>query len=182
MAEVIKYGLIGDTVLLSLLEVGCARTPARRGRRPWSCSRSSNAARWQSVAWSSPTNGTPTASGWHSTWAHGQQCIGSSNWVPDPPRRGGGLWPWAALDIGVSLASRRLPREPRDAADASVRPWPGRLDGYNAEVLGYVESDKKRAGRKRWVLVATDGVTIRDDVPAASVNIAVTAALAGQPM
>jgi 3-dehydroquinate synthetase len=57
-----------------------------------------------------------------------------------------------------------------------------RLDVAIAEVLNYVESDKKRrAGKPRWVLVATDGVTIRDDVPAALVRSAVTRALAGVP-
>ena len=67
MAEVIKYGLIGDTVLLSLLEVGVHPEAGKGWPGPWSCSRSSSAVRWQSVAWSYPTNGTETASGWHST-------------------------------------------------------------------------------------------------------------------
>jgi 3-dehydroquinate synthetase len=46
-------------------------------------------------------------------------------------------------------------------------------------VLDYVESDKKRRdGRSRWVLVGTEGVTVRDDVPESIVRDAVTRAMA----
>ena len=89
----------------------------------------------------------------------------------------------AALDIGVSLGV--TPTATANRATRLMRRFglgQDRLDVSVAEVLSYVESDKKRrAGKPRWVLVATDGVTIRDDVPADIVRSAVTRALAGVP-
>lgn len=54
------------------------------------------------------------------------------------------------------------------------------LDLALDEVLGYVEADKKRrGGRLRWVLAAETGVDVRDDVPPSVVRDAVAAVLAG---
>ena len=53
------------------------------------------------------------------------------------------------------------------------------LDVSVPDVLGYIESDKKRSGGKiRWVLVGTHGTEVYDDVPADVVHAAVTGALA----
>jgi 3-dehydroquinate synthetase len=46
------------------------------------------------------------------------------------------------------------------------------------DVLGYVQTDKKRSGGKiRWVLVGGAGHVVRDDVPQHVVKAAVAAAL-----
>ena len=87
----------------------------------------------------------------------------------------------AALEIGLSLGvtppamANRATRLMRRLGLAQAP-----LEVSVPEVLNYIESDKKRReGRPRWVLVGTAGVTIRDDVPEASVRSAVTTALAG---
>ena len=55
------------------------------------------------------------------------------------------------------------------------------LDVQLEEILSYVEGDKKRrAGRTRWVLVGSDAITIRDDVPASVVEAAAAHAIAGR--
>ena len=117
MAEVIKYGLIGDTVLLSLLEVGRARTPTRRGRRPWSCWRSSSDARWQSAVWSSPTSGTLAASGWHST----SGTRSAMRWKPRP---------------GIESATARRSRMAFAPRSTSACPWVSRRPRRRTAQLG----------------------------------------------
>ena len=127
MAEVIKYGLIGDTVLLSLLEVGVRPEPARHGRRPLELleivERCALAKRRLVLSDERDTDGVRMALNLGHTVSN---ALEAATGVSDAPRRGGGLWP------SRRSRHRRVPGchadrhgEPRDAADASVRPWPG---------------------------------------------------------
>jgi len=87
----------------------------------------------------------------------------------------------AALDIGTSMGVTPAPVSARATRllrrlDLAQHP----LDLSVANVLSYIEADKKRrSGRIRWVLVGTEGITVRDDVPASIVEAATTRALAG---
>ena len=48
------------------------------------------------------------------------------------------------------------------------------------EVLGYIESDKKRRdGKLRWVLVGASGVEVHEDVPPDLVRTTISVVLAG---
>ena len=89
----------------------------------------------------------------------------------------------AALEIGLSMhvtppaiatrANRILDRLNLGRAPLEVR-----VD----DVLGYVQTDKKRSGgRLRWVLVDGVGPVVRDDVPQHVVRAAVTLALEFAP-
>jgi len=89
----------------------------------------------------------------------------------------------AALGIGLSMdvtppavaarANRILDRLELGRAPLEVR-----VD----DVLGYVQTDKKRSGGKiRWVLVGGAGPVVRDDVPHHVVQAAVTAVLESAP-
>ena len=184
MAEVIKYGLIGDTVLLSLLEVGARpdaskawpeamelleiveRCALAKRRLVLSDERDTDGVRMALNLGHTVSNALEAATGYRIR--HGEAVAYGLR---------------AALDIGVSLGV--TPTATANRATRLMRRFglgQDRLDVSVAEVLSYVESDKKRrAGKPRWVLVATDGVTIRDDVPAAIVRSAVTRALAGAP-
>ena len=184
MAEVIKYGLIGDTVLLSLLEVG-VRPEAGKG---WpealelleivercalakrslvlSDERDRDGVRMALNLGHTVSNALEAATGYQIR--HGEAVAYGLR---------------AALHIGVSLGI--TPTATANRATRLMRRFglgQDRLDVSIAEVLSYIESDKKRRkGKPRWVLVATEGVTIRDDVPAATVRSAVARALAGVP-
>jgi 3-dehydroquinate synthetase len=184
MAEVIKYGLIGDTVLLSLLEGGVLpdaskawpgalelleiveRCALAKRRLVLSDERDTDGVRMALNLGHTVSNALEAASGYQIR--HGEAVAYGLR---------------AALDIGVSMGV--TPTATANRATRLMRRFglgQDRLDVAIAEVLNYVESDKKRrAGKPRWVLVATDGVTIRDDVPAALVRSAVTRALAGVP-
>ena len=184
MAEVIKYGLIGDTVLLSLLEVGVRpdaskawpealelleiveRCALAKRRLVLSDERDTDGVRMALNLGHTVSNALEAATGYRIR--HGEAVAYGLR---------------AALDIGVSVGV--TPTATANRAMRLMRRFglgQDRLDVSVAEVLSYVESDKKRrAGKPRWVLVATDGVTIRDDVPAAIVHSAITRALAGVP-
>jgi 3-dehydroquinate synthetase len=88
----------------------------------------------------------------------------------------------AALDVGVTLGVTPAPSAVRavrllDRLALGMDP----LEVPVADVLAYVEADKKRRdGRLRWVLVDSVGVTIRDDVPPAVVQAAVSRVVAGR--
>jgi 3-dehydroquinate synthetase len=184
MAEVIKYGLIGDTVLLSLLETGVRpdaskawperlelleiveRCALAKRRLVLSDERDTDGVRMALNLGHTVSNALEAATGYRIR--HGEAVAYGLR---------------AALDIGVSLGVT-----PSATANRATRLLRGfglgqdRLDVSVDEVLSYVESDKKRrAGKPRWVLVANDGVSIRDDVPTATVRSAITQAVAGVP-
>jgi 3-dehydroquinate synthetase len=185
MAEVIKYGLIGDTVLLSLLEAG-ARSDASKA---WPealelleiVERCALAKRRLVLTDERDTAGVRMALNLGHTVSNALEAatgyrIGHGEAVAYGLR--------AALGIGVSLGV--TPTATANRATRLLRRFElgqDRLDVSVDEVLGYVESDKKRrAGKPRWVLVTTEGVSIRDDVPAAIVRSAITEALSGVPV
>ena len=88
----------------------------------------------------------------------------------------------AALGIGTSMGVTPA-RDWRPGPSGCSTAWasgPSRWTCRSTTVLAYIETDKKRRdGRLQWVLVTADGVTIRDDVPAAVAGAAVAASLRG---
>ena len=174
-------------VLLSLLEVG--RAPGgRRGvaGADWSCSRSSSAVRLAKRRLVlSDERDTRRRTGLHST--SGIRSAVRLQAATGYRIRHGEAVAYglrAALHIGVSLGV--TPTATANRATRLIRRFDlgqDRLDvSDRRRSSSYIESDKKRRkGKPRWVLVATEGVTIRDDVPAATVRSAVARALAGVP-
>lgn len=182
MAEVIKYGLIGDAVLLSLLESGVR--PDANQLWPEALElleiveRCALAKRRLVLFDERDTDGVRMALNLGHTLSHALEAATGYR-IRHGEAVAYGLR--AALEIGLSLGltppamANRAARLMR-RLDLAQEP----LDVSIPEVLSYIESDKKRReGRPRWVLVGTDGVTIRDDVPAATVRQAVSMAVAG---
>ena len=182
MAEVIKYGLIGDSVLLSLLESATwseagklwpgptelleivERCALAKRRLVLSDERDTDGVRMALNLGHTLSNALEAATGYRIR--HGEAVAYGLR---------------AALDIGVDLGV--TPTAIADRATRLLRRLDlgqAGLDVSISDVLAYIDSDKKRRhGRPRWVLVTSDGVTIRDDVPEATVRSAVTQALAG---
>jgi 3-dehydroquinate synthetase len=185
MAEAVKYGLIGDSGLLSLMEEGMSADRAV----PWPdtsdllalVERCALAKRRLVLLDERDTGDVRMALNLGHTLSHALEAatgygVGHGQAVAYGLR--------AALEIGVSVGV--TPPAVANRATRLIR-WLGLaqqpVDVPIAEVLAYIESDKKRRrGKVRWVLVGTDGVTIHDDVPTAIVRAAVTTALAGTPV
>ena len=150
MAEVIKYGLIGDTVLLSLLEVGVRpdaskawpeamelleiveRCALAKRRLVLSDERDTDGVRMALNLGHTVSNALEAATGYRIR--HGEAVAYGLR---------------AALDIGVSLGV--TPTATANRATRLMRRFglgQDRLDVSVAEVLSYVESDKKRRGRE----------------------------------
>ena len=89
----------------------------------------------------------------------------------------------AACRIGVELGVTPPDRADRisrllDRLELATAPLPYPL----ATVLDHLETDKKHAaGRLRWILPTSDGVTVRDDVDLAIVERAAASLVAGAP-
>ena len=182
LAEAVKYGLIGDDALLSLLEAGMR---AERGRL-WPdtsdllelVERCVLAKRRLVLVDELDSGDVRMALNLGHTLSHALEAATAYR-MRHGEAVAYGLR--AALEIGVSMGV--TPPAVANRATRLIR-WLGLaeppVDVSIDEVLTYIASDKKRrGGRPRWVLVGTNGVTIRDDVPAAAVRDAVTVALAG---
>ena len=182
LAEAVKYGLIGDDRLLSLLESG-----GRGGPRPWPrgaellelVERCALAKRDLVLRDEHDTRGVRMALNLGHTLSNAIETA-TGYGLPHGTAVAYGLR--AALDIGTSMgvtppaiaarATRLL-----DRLGLATEP----LDLPVNEVLEYVQADKKRLGGKlRWVLVGGDGIKIRDDVPTSIAQSAIVGALAGQ--
>lgn len=90
----------------------------------------------------------------------------------------------AAIDIGAAMGV--TPPAVTDRAHRLLRRHglaQEVLDVRLAEVLDFIESDKKRrAGKLRWVLIGAAGAEVRDDIPPALVRAAVEAAVGAVPI
>ena len=183
LAEAVKYGLIGDDALLALLE-----SRARSGgTRPWPrgsellelVERCALAKRRLVIVDEHDTSGVRMALNLGHTISHALETATGYR-IRHGEAVAYGLR--AALDIGVSMQVTPPPVAVRasrilDSLGLATEPLDVRLE----EILSYVEGDKKRrAGRTRWVLVGSDAVTIRDDVPASVVEAAAAHAIAGR--
>jgi len=183
LAEAVKYGLIGDDRLLSLLESGASEAQDRA----WPSGsellelveRCALDKRRLVMLDERDTTGVRMALNLGHTLSHALEAATGYR-LRHGEAVAYGLR--AALDIGTSLGVT-----PKATAARAVRLLDrlalgtGRLDVPVADVLEFVEADKKRRdGRLRWVLVDTDGVAIRDDVPASMVQAAAAKALAGR--
>ena len=183
LAEAIKYGLIGDD-----RAPVAPRSRRSAGRQPALAGGPRVAGDRRALRAGKATPGALRRTGHRRRQdgaqprAHAQSCAGSRDGVSGSPRRGGRPMAFVPRSrSGCRWASRR-PRLANRASRLMRRLGLAQapLDVPITEVLTYIESDKKRrGGRPRWVLVGTNGVTIRDDVPAATVRDAVSMALAG---
>ena len=183
LAEAVKYGLIGDDGLLSLLESGGQGSPDR----PWPrgsellelVERCALAKRDLVLLDEHDTRGVRMALNLGHTLSHALEAATGYR-LRHGEAVGYGLR--AALAIGTSMDVTPAAIAARgnrllDRLGLATEP----LDIPVADVLDYIEADKKRReGRLRWVLVGADGVTIRDDVPTPVAQAAVSAALSGR--
>ena len=183
LAEAVKYGLIGDGALLSLLESG-----VRTGTRPWPrgpellelVERCALAKRRLVALDAHDTGGIRMALNLGHTLSHALEAATGYR-LRHGEAVAYGLR--AALEIGTSIGVTPLAVAARatrllDGLGLATGP----LDVSRDEVLGYIEADKKRRdGRTHWVLVGAGGITIRNDVPAPIVLAATGAALSGRP-
>jgi len=184
LAEAIKYGLLGDDTLLSLLEAGVRANDDRlwpeRTELLELVERCALAKRRLVLFDERDTGGVRMALNLGHTLSHALE-VATGYRLRHGEAVAYGLR--AALAIGLSVGVTRLPIVSR--ADRLLRGLglaQTALDVPIGEVLGFMEADKKRTGGKlQWVLVGEDGVTIRDDVPATTVVDAVTRALSAQP-
>jgi 3-dehydroquinate synthetase len=183
LAEAVKYGLIGDDAVTSLLEAG-VRTGAAQ---PWPrgsellelVERCALAKRRLVVLDAHDTSGVRVALNLGHTLSHALETATGYR-LHHGEAVAYGLR--AALSIGVSVGVT-----PDAVAARAIRLLDGLglatepLDVSLDDILAYVEGDKKRRdGRTQWVLVGADGITVRGDVPAAVVRAAATSALAGR--
>jgi 3-dehydroquinate synthetase len=182
LAEAVKYALIGDDALLALLEGGPQNDEDRPWPRAWELlelvERCALAKRRLVIHDERDTEGVRVALNLGHTVSHALEAATGYR-LRHGEAVAYGLR--AALHIGVSLEVTPVPVARRaERLLSGLRLAEDAVDVPVIDVLAYIESDKKRKGdRIRWVLVGSDGITIRDDVPAASVDLAVSAALAG---
>lgn len=183
LAEAVKVGLIGDDALLSLLESG----PGGSVDRAWPgdsdllelVERCALTKRHLVMLDERDTTGIRMALNLGHTLSHALETatdyrLGHGMAVAYGLR--------AALEIGhkigvtpgsVAARANRL----LDRLSLGIE----RLDIPVAEVIAFIEADKKRRdGRLRWVLVDSAGVTIRDDVPMSVAEAAISMVLAGR--
>lgn len=181
LAEAVKYGLLGEDAILSLLE---ARLPGNDAER-WPIGsdllelveRCALAKRRLVLLDERDTAGVRIALNLGHTLSHALEA------ATEYKLRHGEAVAYglrAALDIGVRVGVTPVPVAARanrllDRIGLAQTP----LDVSVDRILDYVGSDKKRLdGRSRWVLVGAKGITVRDDVPASMVRDAVTRAIA----
>jgi 3-dehydroquinate synthetase len=184
LAEALKYGLLGDDTLLSLLESGARTEDDRLWPRTTELlelvERCAIAKRRLVLFDERDTGGVRMALNLGHTLSHALE-VATGYRLRHGEAVAYGLR--AALAIGLSVGVTRPHVVSR--ADRLLRGLglaQTALDVPIGEVLGFMEADKKRSGGKlQWVLVADDGVTIRDDIPASTVRDAVTMALAAKP-
>ncbi len=183
LAEAVKYGLIGDDGLLSLLESGARRAPDR----PWPSGaallelveRCALAKRHRVLLDERDVSGVRMALNLGHTLSHALEAA-TSYQLRHGEAVAYGLR--AAVEIGLAMKVTPVGIAARahrllDVLDLATEA----LDVPVEEVLAYLDADKKRRdGQARWVLVADDGVTVRGDVPPAVVRSAATSALAGR--
>ena len=184
LAEAVKYALIGDDALLGLLGSGAQTDDDRPWPRAWELlelvERCALAKRRLVIDDERDTEGVRVALNLGHTVSHALE-VATGYKLRHGEAVAYGLR--AALLIGVSIGVTPVPVARRaERLLTGLRLAQDAVDVPVADVLAYIESDKKRKGNRiRWVLVATDGITVRDDVPTASVDHAITAALAGTP-
>lgn len=182
LAEAVKYGLIGEEGLLTLIEgSGAGSTSATwpQGTELLELvERCALAKRRAVLADERDTRGIRVALNLGHTLSHALE-LATRYRLPHGAAVAYGLQ--AALRIG-----RVVGVTPPATAARGMRILrqlglgQARLDLPLEEVLGHVEADKKRrSGKLRWVLVAETGVDVRDDVPSDVVRKAVAAALEG---
>lgn len=182
LAEAVKYGLLGEDAILSLLE---ARLPGNDAER-WPIAsdllelveRCALAKRRLVLLDERDTAGVRIALNLGHTLSHALEA------ATEYQLRHGEAVAYglrAALDIGVQVGVTPAPlaaRANRLLGKIGLAQAP--LEVPVDRVLDYIDSDKKRLdGKSRWVLVAAEGVTVRNDVPAPIVRDAVTRTIAG---
>jgi 3-dehydroquinate synthetase/shikimate kinase len=182
LAEAVKYGLIGDDGLLSLLESGgrggSDQLWPRGSELLELVERCALAKRDLVLRDERDTRGVRMALNLGHTLSHALETATGYR-LRHGTAVAYGLR--AALHIGTSTGVT----PPAIAARATrlldrLGLATERLDIQVSDVLDYIEADKKRRdGKLRWVLVGVDGITIRDDVPTPVVQAAVIAALSG---
>lgn len=180
LAEAVKYGLVGEEGLLTLIE-GSGRAD---DDVPWPqgtellelVERCALAKRRAVMQDERDTAGVRVALNLGHTLSHALE-LATGYRLPHGEAVAYGLR--AALRIGQEMGvtpPATTARGMRILRQLRLGQKP--LDLDIEQVLGYVEADKKRLdGKLRWVLVAGTGVDVRDDVPAAMVRNAVAAAL-----
>ncbi len=181
LAEAVKYGLIGEKGLLSLLEVGGPPdhgTAWPRGTELLELvERCALAKRRAVIQDERDTTGVRIALNLGHTLGHALE-LATAYRLRHGEALAYGLR--AALDIGAAMGvtpEATVARGKRILERLGLGTEP--LDLSIGEVLDLVESDKKRRdGRLRWVLVEREGVVVRDDVPPDLVRSAVATALA----
>jgi 3-dehydroquinate synthase len=180
LAEAVKYGLLGEDAILSLLE---ARLPANDAER-WPIAsdllelveRCALAKRRLVLLDERDTAGVRIALNLGHTLSHALEA------ATEYQLRHGEAVAYglrAALDIGVKMGVTPVP------VAARANRLLGRIGLAQTpllvpvdRVLDYIESDKKRLdGRSRWVLVGAEAVTVRDVGPGSMVRDAVTRAI-----
>ena len=182
LAEAVKYGLVGEEGLLTLIE-GSGRAGANA---PWPqgtellelVERCALAKRRAVLQDERDTRGVRVALNLGHTLSNALE-LATRYRLPHGEAVAYGLR--AALRIGREMGvtpPATTARGLRILRQLGLGQAP--LDLAIDEVLDYVEADKKRRGGKlRWVLVAETGVDVRDDVPSVVVRNAVAAALTG---
>ena len=183
LAEAVKYGLLGDSALLSLLESGLREGPPAR----WPggsallelVERCALAKRRLVLLDEHDRSGVRMALNLGHTLSHALEAATGYR-LRHGEAVAYGLR--AALAIGTAMGETPPATASRgerllDGLGLGTEPLDVPLD----DVMAYIEADKKRrAGRLQWVLVGGGGVTIRGDVPAAVGRAAVSRALAGR--
>ena len=177
LAEAIKYGLLGDEAILSLLESRLPRSDAER----WPSApdllelveRCALAKRRLVLLDEQDTAGVRIALNLGHTLSHALEAATGYR-LRHGEAVAYGLR--AALDIGLAMGVTPVPvaaRANRLLARIGLGQTP--LDVPVDQIIDYIEADKKRLeGRTRWVLVGRDAVMVRDDVPGSTVRDAVT--------
>jgi 3-dehydroquinate synthase len=183
LAEAVKYGLLGEDAILSLLE---ARLPGNDAER-WPIGsdllelveRCALAKRRLVLLDERDTAGVRIALNLGHTLSHALEAA-TEYQVRHGEAVAYGLR--AAMDIGLKMGITPVPvaaRANRLLGRIGLAQTP--LDVPIDRVLDFIESDKKRLdGRSRWVLVGAGGVTVRDDVPASIVHDAVNRAISAR--
>lgn len=180
LAEAVKYGLLGDDAILSLLE---ERLPGNDAER-WPIAsdllelveRCALAKRRLVLIDERDTAGVRIALNLGHTLSHALET------ATEYQLRHGEAVAYglrAALDIGVKMGVTPIPVAARaNRLLDRIGLAQSALDVPVDRVLDYIESDKKRlGGRSRWVLVGAGPVTVRNDVPESIVRDAVTMAI-----
>jgi 3-dehydroquinate synthetase len=183
LAEAVKYGLLGDSMLLALLESGLRERPSAR----WPggaallelVERCALAKRRLVLLDEHDRSGVRMALNLGHTLSHALEAATGYRLRHGEAVAYGlrtALAIGTALDVTPSATASRAERL-LDGLGLGTEPLEVPLD----DVMAYIEADKKRRdGRLQWVLVGSSGISIRSDVPSAAVRAAVTKALGGR--